>query len=49
MAVWGTDIGAGDLAAMLFSPADALDELIERAISSGLVRREPAGTVGFSA
>ena len=33
---------------MLFSPADVLDELIERAISSGLVRRDPAGTIGFS-
>jgi DNA-binding CsgD family transcriptional regulator len=48
LAVWGTDIGAGDLAAMLPSPADALDELIERAISSGLIRREPAGTFGFA-
>jgi DNA-binding CsgD family transcriptional regulator len=47
VAVWGTDIGAGDLAAMLFSPAGALDELIEQAISSGLIRREPAGTIGF--
>ena len=48
VAVWGTDIGAGDLAAMLFSPADGLDELIERAISSGLIHREPAGTIGFA-
>ncbi|MGB6584031.1 MAG: AAA family ATPase, partial [Streptosporangiaceae bacterium] len=48
LAVWGTDIGVGDLAAMLFSPADVLDELIERAISSGLVRRDPSGTIGFS-
>jgi hypothetical protein len=48
VAVWGTDVGAGDLAAMLFSPADGLDELIERAISSGLIRREPAGTIGFA-
>jgi DNA-binding CsgD family transcriptional regulator len=48
LAVWGTDIGVDDLAAMLFSPADALDELIERVISSGLVRRDPAGTIGFS-
>ena len=47
-AVWGTDIGVGDLAAMLFSPADGLDELIERAISSGLIRREAAGTIGFA-
>jgi DNA-binding CsgD family transcriptional regulator len=48
VAVWGTDIGVGDLAAMLFSPADGLDELIERAISSGLIRREAAGTIGFA-
>ncbi len=27
---------------------DGLDERLERAISSGLVRRDPAGTVGFS-
>ena len=48
LAVWGTDIGVGDLAAMLFSPADVLDELIERATLSGLIRREPAGTAGFT-
>ena len=48
MAVWGTDIGPGDLAAMVFSPADVLDGLLERAMSSGLVRREPAGTAGFA-
>ncbi len=48
MAVWGTDIGAGDLTRLLAGPADALDELLEGAISSGLVRRDPVGTVGFS-
>jgi DNA-binding CsgD family transcriptional regulator len=48
MAVWGTDIGADDLAAMLPGSAGALGDLIEQAISSGLVRREPAGTVGFA-
>ena len=48
MAVWGADIGVGDLAAVLFSPADVLDGPIERAISSGLVRREAAETVGFA-
>jgi hypothetical protein len=48
MAVWGTDAGADDLAAMLPGSADALGELIEQAISSGLVRREPPGTVGFA-
>jgi DNA-binding CsgD family transcriptional regulator len=48
MAVWGTDISVGDLARLLPGSAPALDELIERAISSGLARREPAGTVGFT-
>jgi DNA-binding CsgD family transcriptional regulator len=48
MAVWGTDIGVDDLASMVFSSADVLDELLERAVASGLVRRDPAGTVGFS-
>ena len=48
MAVWGPDIGADDLASMLFIPADILDELLERAVSSGLVRRDLAGTAGFS-
>jgi DNA-binding CsgD family transcriptional regulator len=48
MAVWGMDIGADDLAAMLPGPARALRELIEQAISSGLVRREAAGTIGFT-
>jgi DNA-binding CsgD family transcriptional regulator len=48
MAVWGTDIGAGDLARLLADPADALDEPLQRAVSSGLVRRDPGGTVGFS-
>jgi DNA-binding CsgD family transcriptional regulator len=48
MAVWGTDIGVDDLASMLFSSPDALDELLQRAVSSGLVRRDPAGTAGFA-
>ena len=57
MAVWGTDIGSDDLAAMLpgsagslgsLGSAGSLGELIERAIPSGLIRREPAGTVGFA-
>jgi DNA-binding CsgD family transcriptional regulator len=48
MAVWGTDIGAGDLGRLLPGPPDVLDGPIERAISSGLVRRDLAGTVGFS-
>ena len=48
MAVWGTDIGAGELARLLPGPDGAVDEPLERAISSGLVRREPGGTVRFS-
>jgi DNA-binding CsgD family transcriptional regulator len=48
MAVWGTDIGVDDLAGMLPGSAGVLDQLLERAVSSGLVRRDPAGTVGFS-
>jgi DNA-binding CsgD family transcriptional regulator len=48
IAVWGTDIGVGDLTRLLASPANALDEPLERAVSSGLVRRDPGGTVGFS-
>lgn len=48
VAVWGTDIPVDDLGGMLPDSARALDELIERAISSGLARREPAGTVGFT-
>ena len=48
MAVWGTDIGAGDLARLLPGSDGAADEPLERAISSGLVRREPGGTVRFS-
>jgi DNA-binding CsgD family transcriptional regulator len=48
IAVWGTDIGAADLTRLLPGPAGPLDEPLERAISSGLVRREPAGTVRFS-
>ena len=48
MAVWGTDIGAGDLTRLLDGPDGAVDEPLERAISSGLVHREPGGTVRFS-
>jgi len=48
MAVWGTDVGADDLASMLPGSAHPLDELVERAVSSGLARRELAGTVGFT-
>ena len=48
VAVWGTDIPVDDLGGMLPDLARPLDQLIERAISSGLARREPAGTVGFT-
>ena len=48
MAVWGTDVGAGDLARPPPGPDGAVDEPLERAILSGLVCREPGGTVRFS-
>jgi DNA-binding CsgD family transcriptional regulator len=48
LAVWGTDIGVDDLGRLLPVPADALAGPLERAVASGLVRRDPAGTVGFS-
>jgi DNA-binding NarL/FixJ family response regulator len=48
LAVWGTDIGAGDLAGMLYSTADALQEPLGRALSSGLVHQDAAGAVGFA-
>ncbi len=48
LAVWGADIGVGELASLLPDPAAALDEPLERTIASGLVRRDPAGMVGFS-
>jgi DNA-binding CsgD family transcriptional regulator/tetratricopeptide (TPR) repeat protein len=46
MSVWGTDVGADALARLL--PGQPAGELTERAIASGLIRREPAGTAGFS-
>ena len=53
MSVWGTDISVDDLVRLLpGQPGDGQapppDDLLERAIASGLIRREPAGTVGFS-
>ena len=48
LAVWGTDIGARDLARLLPGPDGTLDEPLQRAILSGLARRDPAGMVGFS-
>jgi len=47
MAVWGTDIGADELASMLPGAAPP-PELIDRVLASGLAHREPAGTVGFT-
>jgi len=44
----GTDIGAGELARLLAGPEGAVGEPLQRAVSSGLVRRDPGGTVGFS-
>ena len=41
-------MGVDELGSMLPGSDDVLDGLIERAILSGLVRREPAGTVGFT-
>ena len=48
LAVWGTDIGADGLTRLLPEGATASGEPLMRAISSGLVRRDPAGTVRFS-
>jgi DNA-binding CsgD family transcriptional regulator len=48
MAVWGTDIDAGDLASLAADPDGALDEALDRILSSGLARRDPAGTVRFT-
>jgi len=48
IAVWGTDIGVDDLTRLVPRPAEAVDEPLERAVSSGLVRRDLAGTVKFS-
>jgi predicted ATPase len=48
MAVWGTDIEPGDLAAMVPDPAGRVEGLLDLAVSSGLARREPAGTGGFT-
>ena len=48
LAVWGTGIGTDDLARLLPGLDGALDEPLERAIASGLARRDPAGTIGFT-
>jgi DNA-binding CsgD family transcriptional regulator len=57
LAVWGTEVGADDLASVLpeageagdaGDAGEALDEPLARAMASGLVRRDPAGTFGFS-
>jgi DNA-binding CsgD family transcriptional regulator len=47
MAVWGTEVGAADLADLLYSSAGQVAGLLDRAASSGLVRRDLAGTFGF--
>jgi predicted ATPase len=41
MAVWGTEIGVDDLASVLPGRAAALGELLDHALASGLVRRDP--------
>ena len=48
LAVWGTDIGTDDLARLLTVQAGVPDEPSARAVSSGLVRSDPAGTIRFS-
>jgi DNA-binding CsgD family transcriptional regulator len=48
VAVWGTDITAGDLTRLAPVPARPADEPLEQALASGLVRRDPAGRVGFA-
>ena len=49
LAVWGADITDGELAALLAAPdPGALAEPLAQAIASGLVQREPSGTVGFT-
>jgi DNA-binding CsgD family transcriptional regulator len=48
LAVWGADIGVDDLTRLLPEGVEAAGEPLVRAISSGLVRRDPAGTIGFS-
>ena len=48
MAAWGTDIGVDELASMMFSSPGALAGPLDRALVSGLARRAPDGTVGFT-
>jgi DNA-binding CsgD family transcriptional regulator len=45
LAVWGADITEAELAQLLAAPPS---EPLNQAIGSGLIRREPSGTVGFS-
>jgi hypothetical protein len=47
MAVWGTDICAGDLAAMMPGPDGPRDAALDLVLAAGLIRRDPAGTVTF--
>jgi DNA-binding CsgD family transcriptional regulator len=48
LAVWGTDIGADELAGLLPGLDRTPAQLVEQAVSSGLVRLEPTGMAGFT-
>ncbi|HXP54324.1 MAG TPA: LuxR C-terminal-related transcriptional regulator [Streptosporangiaceae bacterium] len=47
LAVWGADSTEAELAQLLAVRPAELPEPLEQAIGSGLVRREPSGTIGF--
>jgi hypothetical protein len=48
LAVWGSDVAVTDLGAMLPGTAHSPGALVDQATSSGLVRLDPAGTIGFT-
>jgi hypothetical protein len=48
MSVWGAEIGADDLARLLAERAGISGDPLGQAVSSGLARRDPAGTIRFS-
>ncbi len=48
LAVWGADITEADLARLLNAPSATLAEPLDQAIASGLVHREPSGTIGIN-
>jgi DNA-binding CsgD family transcriptional regulator len=48
LAVWGSDIGADELTRLLPERAKVSGEPLARAVASGLVRRDPAGTIRFT-